>query len=105
MLPKEYHDELSPAPPYFPLIDGLMNDLESQLDPDITMALLGSNIDCPFQTEPDRFGIFYEYTHGQLSITPDQFHSLSDIFNSLYLALDPFSNSHQPHHINSGSDL
>ncbi|KAH9961631.1 hypothetical protein BGW80DRAFT_1231820, partial [Lactifluus volemus] len=81
-----------------------MDDLESQLDPDIAMASPRPNTDRPFRTEPDRFGVFREYAHGQPSITPDQFHSLSDISDSPYLALDPFSNSHHPRHTTFGSD-
>lgn len=94
MFPKTYHDELPPAPPYIPQADELMDGLEP--DSDISGSSdAGSDSRCAFRTEPDPFGVVREYAHGKPSITPDQFHSLSEVSNSPYLALDPSSNPRQ----------
>lgn len=88
-MPKAYHDELPPAPPYIPQADDVMDDFEPDSDISTTSDDAGSNNEHIFRTEPDTFGVVREYAHGKPSITPDQFHSLSEVSNSPYLALDP----------------
>jgi hypothetical protein len=82
-IPRRFQDELPPAPPYIP--DD--NDIPSNL----------------FRTERDSYGVLREYVHGKPSITPDLYHTLTDITDSPYLALDPSSRSRQDHPVQSVS--
>ena len=75
-IPQRFLDELPPAPPYIPDDDDISFVSESDVHP-------------PFRTEEDSYGVFREYLHGSPSITPDLYHSLIDITDSPYLALDP----------------
>jgi len=43
--------------------------------------------------EHGSYGVLQEYTQGKPSITPDQYHTLSEVADSPYLALDPSSGS------------
>jgi hypothetical protein len=84
-IPKRFQDELPPAPPYIPDDD----------DDDISYVS-ESDAHSPFRTEPDSYGVFREYLHGKPSITPDLYHTLTDVTDAPYLTLDP-SNSGQYH--------
>ena len=52
-----------------------------------------SNASSLFRTERDSYGVLREYTQGKPSITPDRYHTLSEVADSPYLALDPSSGS------------
>src|SRR5258707_8220165 len=80
-IPKNFFDELPPAPPYIPVT--------RQEDEDDTQSDSGSI----FRTACDSYGILREYPCGKPSITPDNHHSISNISDSPNLSLDP-SQSH-----------
>ena len=75
-IPRRFQDELPPAPPYIPNDDDISSGSESDAR-------------SPFQTQPDSYGVFREYLHRKPSITPDLYHTLCDVSDSPYLALDP----------------
>jgi hypothetical protein len=75
-IPQRFRDELPPAPPYIP-------------DDDDTSSRSESEAHSPFRTENDSYGVFREYLHGKPSITPDLYHTLTDISDSPYLSSAP----------------
>ena len=90
-IPREFHNELPPAPLYIPEPDDSDGDLNNDGTP--PSETQSSNASSIFQTEHDSYSVLREYTQGKPSITPDQYHTLSEVTDLPYLALDPSSGS------------
>lgn len=79
--PRQFQDELPPAPPYIPAVDNLSDEElgspSAQSDP--------AKKDL-FRTEPDSYGVFREYAFGKPATTPDHLYSISDVSNPSVLA-------------------
>jgi hypothetical protein len=88
-IPQRFRDELPPAPPYIPDDDNISSRSESD-----------AAHSPKFRTEQDGYGVFREYLHGKPSITPDLYHTLTNVTDSPYLALDPSSSvpNSRPYH-------
>ncbi|KAJ3512102.1 hypothetical protein NLJ89_g3716 [Agrocybe chaxingu] len=96
-----YQDELPPAPPYIPTNEELDEDALVAVSADAEAT--GSEPEDAaepahpaFRTEPDSYGVLREYVCGRPTLTPDSMHSLSDVSDSPYLALDPSSSRQSP---------
>src|SRR5260221_7708710 len=94
--PQIVHDELPPHPPLiqFPEQDAeeSTEDFNAHSESESHQSDFNDHDPKsirPFRTECDSYGIYWEYTHGKPTITPDQHYSLSDVSDSPYLLLDP----------------
>ena len=91
-LLKRYQDDLPPAPPYIPDAADEDEEVPQSLEPASSTTVILQ----PFRTERDQYSIVRTYVHGKPSITPDGHHSLSNLADSPYLALDSMPSTRLP---------